>query len=114
MTLGCTFKRGTDTMHTILWEFHVPVARRAEFEAAYGANGPWPRLFARGKGFVSVELLRCADQAGRYMTVDRWRTRADFDAFKRDFAVDYAALDQQLEGIAEREIRIGGFDPAGS
>ena len=68
-------------MHTILWEFYVPAARQAEFEAAYGANGPWARLFAQGAGFVSVELLRCGDRAGRYVTVDRWRSRADFDAF---------------------------------
>src|SRR5215510_4892280 len=101
-------------MHTILWEFRVPAARRAEFEAAYGARGPWAQLFAQGKGFVSVELLRCGDEAGRYVTVDRWQSRADFEAFKRDFGAEYGALDQQLEGIAEKEIRIGAFDAAGT
>ena len=101
-------------MHTILWEFHVPSARRAEFEATYGANGPWARLFAQAAGFVSVEMLRCGDQAGRYVTVDRWRSRGDFDAFKRDFGAEYTALDRQLDGIAEREIRIGAFDTAGT
>jgi heme-degrading monooxygenase HmoA len=99
-------------MHVILWEFQVPPARRAEFEAAYGASGPWAQLFARAAGFVSVELLRCAEQAGRYVTVDRWRSCADFDAFQHDFGADYAALDRRLEGIAERETRIGAFDAA--
>jgi heme-degrading monooxygenase HmoA len=99
-------------MHVILWEFQVPPARRAEFEAAYGASGPWSQLFARAAGFASVELLCCAEQAGRYVTVDRWRSRADFDAFKREFGEDYAALDRRLEGIAERETRIGAFDAA--
>jgi len=99
-------------MHTILWEFHVPATRRAEFEAAYGARGPWAQLFARAPGFVGVELLHCAEQAGRYVTVDRWQSRADFDAFKRDSGADYAELDRRLEGMAERETRIGDFDAA--
>ena len=97
-------------MYTILWEFHVPAARRAEFETAYDAQGPWAKLFAQAPGFAGVALLRCADQAGRYVTVDRWRSRADFDAFKRDFGADYAALDSRLEGIAESETRIGAFE----
>jgi heme-degrading monooxygenase HmoA len=99
-------------MHTILWEFRVSAERRAAFEAAYGADGPWALLFARAKGFLSVELLRCGDEADRYVTVDRWRSRADFEAFKRDFGTEYAALDRQLDGIAERETRIGTFDSA--
>jgi heme-degrading monooxygenase HmoA len=101
-------------MYIILWEFRVPPDRRAAFEAAYGPAGPWPRLFARADGFVSVELLRCTEQAGRYVTVDRWRSRADFDAFKRDHGAEYTALDQELEGIADSETRIGAFDAAGT
>ena len=97
-------------MHTILWEFGVPAERRAAFEAAYGADGPWARLFARAVGFLSVELLRCGDDADRYVTVDRWRSRADFEAFKREFDAEYAALDRQLEGLSQREARIGAFD----
>ena len=99
-------------MHTILWEFRVPATRRAQFEAAYGADGPWAQLFAQAAGFAGVELLRCIEQAGRYVTVDRWRSRADFEAFKRDFAAEYAALDRQLEGIADSETRIGAFNAA--
>jgi heme-degrading monooxygenase HmoA len=99
-------------MHTILWEFRVPTERRAAFEAAYGADGPWARLFARGAGFLSVELLRCADQAGRYVTVDHWRSNADFEVFSQEFGTEYAALDRQLDGMAESETRIGAFDSA--
>ena len=99
-------------MYTILWEFHVPAARRAEFEAADGPPGPWAKLFAQAPGFAGVALLRCTEQAGRYVTIDRWRSRADFEAFKRDFGADYAALDRALEGIADSETRIGAFDAA--
>ena len=99
-------------MYTILWEFRVPPDRRDAYETAYGPQGPWARLFGKAAGFAGVELLRCTEQAGRYLTIDRWRSRADFEAFKRDFGADYAVLDRQLEGIADSETRIGAFDAA--
>ena len=102
-------------MYTILWEFLVPPPRRAEFERAYAADGLWAQLFARAEGFVGVELLRCTEQDGRYLTVDRWRSQADLRAFQRDHGTEYATLDRRLEGIAAIENRIGAFDdtPAG-
>jgi heme-degrading monooxygenase HmoA len=99
-------------MYTILWEFRVPPDRCPAFEAAYGPDGPWARLFGKAVGFIGVALLRCAEQAGRYVTIDRWRSRAEFEAFKREFGADYAALDRALEGIADSETRIGAFDAA--
>ena len=98
-------------MYTILWEFHVPQDRRAAYEAAYGPNGAWARLFAQGEGFIGVELLRCTGQ-GRYITVDRWRSRVDFEAFKRKFGDAYEALNTELEHLKARERRIGAFDAA--
>jgi len=97
-------------VYTILWEFLVPPQRRAEFERAYAADGPWAELFARSAGFVGIELLRCTEQDGRYLTVDRWRSHADVVAFQRDFGTEYATLDHRLEGLAEVETRIGAFD----
>ena len=97
-------------MYTILWEFLVPPERRAEFERAYAGDGPWAGLFARADGFLGIELLRCTEQDGRYLTVDRWRSPADFAAFQRDSAAEYAALDRRLAGLADVETRIGAFD----
>ncbi len=97
-------------MYTILWEFRVPSERRAEFEQAYAADGLWSELFRRADGFVGVQLLRCTEQDGRYLTVDRWRSVADFVAFQRDFGAEYVALDRRLTGIAQVEARIGAFD----
>ena len=97
-------------VYTILWEFRVPSKRRGEFEQAYAADGPWADLFTRADGFLDVQLLRCTEQDGRYLTVDRWRRRADFLAFQRDFGAEYSALDRRLAGLAEVETRVGAFD----
>ena len=99
-------------MHVILWEFRVAPERRAGFEAAYGPEGDWAQLFAQGAGFIGVELLRCTEEPGRYVTVDRWRSRADFDAFKREFGAAYEALNVKLEQLKASEQRIGAFEAA--
>lgn len=96
---------------SIIWEFHVATARQREFEAAYSPTGPWAQLFEHASvDFLGIELMRCHDQDGRYMTVDHWTSLAAFQAFKRNFATEYDALDRQLEGLASAEISIGAFE----
>jgi len=97
-------------MYTILWEFRVPPDRRDAYETAYGPHGPWARLFAKAAGFIGVELLRCTEQAGRYVTIDRWRSLEDFQAFQRLHGEAYRALDARLEGVAGEEEFVGAFD----
>jgi len=95
--------------YDIVWEFSAPVSKRADFEAAYGPDGPWADLFRKALGFIEVRLLCCSEQEGRYLTVDRWMSQEAFDQFRRDFAAEYEALDQQIEGLATHETRIGAF-----
>lgn len=96
--------------YAIVWEFLVPEAQRAAFEAAYGPDGPWAQLFRRAPGFFEVKLLRSPESAGRYLTIDRWESAVAFENFKSRFANEYQALDRQLEGLASSEVRIGAFD----
>ena len=95
--------------YCIIWEFEVAPERRADFEAAYGPDGLWARLFRRAAGFVEVMLLRDEERSGIYFTLDRWASEAAFLGFKRDLGADYEALDRMLEGVAMRETRLGAF-----
>jgi heme-degrading monooxygenase HmoA len=94
----------------IVWEFVVPPAKMAAFEAAYGAAGAWTHLFRQAAGFIEIKLLRCEDQTGRYLTIDRSTSVKAFEDFKRLFAADYQALDAQLEGLASAKVRLGAFE----
>lgn len=96
--------------YAILWEFVVPPPKMAAFEAAYGPDGAWTHLFRQAAGFIDVKLLRCVDQTGRYLTIDRWTSVTAFEDFMRLFAADYQALDSQLEGLALTEVRLGSFE----
>lgn len=94
-------------MIALVWRFEVRDAERAAFEAAYGPDGAWARLFAQGAGYEGTRLLRADD--GSYLTIDTWRTRADFDAFLEHHRSAYEALDHETEALTRCETRIGDF-----
>jgi heme-degrading monooxygenase HmoA len=95
--------------YNIIWEFRVPEDKVRDFETAYGPNGTWASLFAKADGFIAIELLRCTEEEGRYLTIDRWISQDAFAAFKAAFAPDYQSLDAKFEGQATAENRIGAF-----
>lgn len=95
-------------MIAILWTYRIEPGRAALFEAIYGPEGDWAQLFRRAHGYRGTELLREGD--GRYATIDRWDSAADFERFKRHFAEDYERLDARCETLTETEEFIGAFD----
>lgn len=97
--------------HVLVWEFRPATGREAEFERAYGPDGDWAVLFQRHPGYLGTELLRGA--GGRYVTIDRWRTRAAFEDFKARHGADYAALDRKMEALTSHEASVGTFEVPG-
>ena len=97
-----------------LWEFSVPSARRAEFEAQYGPAGPWAALFRQAPGYLGTELLRDRMDPQRYLTIDRWASADAWRDFRRRFAAEYERLDRELEGLATRESPLGEYMPVGA
>jgi len=98
-----------ETPYVILWEFHVRAGREAAFESAYGPAGDWARLFQQAEGYLGTELLRDHEEPGRYLTLDRWASRAAFESFHGERREEYEALDRQCEGLTASEIRLGSF-----
>lgn len=99
-------------VHVLVWEFGPAPGREAEFERAYGPEGDWARFFQRDPGYLGTELLR--GSGGRYLTLDRWRTRAAFEAFKKREAAEYAAIDRRMEALTSHEASLGSFDVPGA
>jgi heme-degrading monooxygenase HmoA len=94
-------------MFVAVWRYRVADAQRARFEAAYGADGAWARLFRLDPGYAGTELL--GDGDGVYLTLDRWTDEAAWDRFKALHGDAYAELDAQMESLTVEEERIGGF-----
>ena len=118
--------------YVCLWEFRVKPESVGDFERTYGPDGDWARLFRRGAGYVRTELLRelgapdenplpalplgrggastaAPRDPGRFVTIDHWRSRADFERFQADFAAEYAALDAACAAYTLDERLIGHF-----
>lgn len=97
-------------MFVYVWEYEVRPERVAEFEIAYGADGSWVRLFQRDPAYLGTELLRDAANPLRFVTIDRWRTKADRDRFRVENANAYERLDQSCGGFTTGEKHVGDFE----
>jgi heme-degrading monooxygenase HmoA len=93
-----------------LWEFRVRPGREAEFERIYGPQGDWARLFAGTPGFLGTELLRDLSDPRRFVTVDRWESRALYQAFREHSAAGYAQVDARCEELTASEAALGAFE----
>ena len=94
----------------IVWEYEVGPEHAAAFEALYGADGDWARLFRRAEGYVETRLYRDTARPMLYLTIDRWLSRAAYEAFARAAGPAYAALDRRGDALTVREHRLGAFD----
>jgi heme-degrading monooxygenase HmoA len=98
-------------MIALIWRYEVLDEARAAFEATYAPTGAWAQLFARAEGYRGTELFRADD--GSYLTLDVWRSRADFDAFLAAHRADYEALDRSTDAWTASEHRIGEYEVLG-
>jgi heme-degrading monooxygenase HmoA len=95
--------------YVIVWTYDVPLHATDHFIAAYGPDGDWAQLFAKGAGFLGVELYR---EGQTFLTLDRWLSEAAFNAFQAAFGAHYQALDTKLAHLTSSQARIGAFSAA--
>src|SRR5215211_764825 len=100
----------TLNVYVVLWRFRPLKDRESEFERAYSPSGEWSRLFRRGEGYIGTELLQGSDDPREHLVLDRWASRAAYEAFRARFGSDYRRLDSRLEGLTEEEAPIGTFE----
>lgn len=93
-----------------LWDFTVRAEQVAAFRQAYGDDGPWVALFRRSADYCGTEL--CADPANprRFVTIDRWTSRAAYQAFRNGQQAAYAEIDRLCEAFTESERLLGEFE----
>jgi heme-degrading monooxygenase HmoA len=97
-------------MYRIVWEYDAAPERVKEFEREYGSSGRWVDFFRRSEDYVSTELFRSLDSPTRFMTLDCWRTRAGYEAFRKAHADDYSRIDEQCAQLTAHERILGMVD----
>jgi len=93
-----------------IWAYRPADGAEAGFAAAYGPEGAWAELFRRGTGYLGTELYRAGD--GRWLTIDRWRSRADWDAFLARHRAEYDATDRACAALTAEERDLGEWGTA--
>jgi heme-degrading monooxygenase HmoA len=96
--------------YLLIWEFRVQRGSQSDFERIYGPEGEWARLFQSGTGHVQTELIRDAEQPGRYLTLDYWTSPEDYMRFRQLNAERYQQIDKNCERLTDEERQIGGFE----
>ena len=96
-------------MFVVIWQFEIAPDKIAEFEAAYGSEGSWAKLFRTSKDYLGTELLRDAYIPGSYVTIDRWKSEDAFRAFRREHDQAYEVLDRACDDLTSQETRIGAY-----
>jgi heme-degrading monooxygenase HmoA len=93
----------------IIWEFRINPRKRRAFERAYGQGGDWAKFFKTGKGYLGTELIQDAQQPDRYLTMDYWLSRANYETFMKQNREMYKIIDHRCEALTRKEVEIGKF-----
>jgi heme-degrading monooxygenase HmoA len=96
-------------MYVVIWQYVVAPERAAAFERAYGTDGEWVALFRRADGYVDTQLHRHEKDASCYLTIDRWNNSEHYEAFRRDHALEYSAIDTACGTLTLEERLIGAY-----
>ena len=96
--------------YVYLWRFVVRPGSESAFEALYGPDGEWVRLFKEADGYLDTQLLRDQADPRTYLTIDRWTSRAAWEAFRAARAAEWDEIDRHGEDLTEREEEIGRFE----
>jgi quinol monooxygenase YgiN len=93
----------------VIWEFHIRTGKRRSFETAYGPRGEWAELFRAGAGYVRTDLIRDANSPNRFLTLDYWKSRREYEAFRKKNAKAYRQIDAHCEALTTKETEVGRF-----
>ena len=83
---------------------------RQNQENFYTPDGAWAKLFRKSIAYLSTELLRDSKHSRRYITIDRWLSSEEYEAFLIQWQKEYQILDAQCETFTERESMLGKWE----
>lgn len=99
-------------MFVVIWEYEVRGGSESDFVLLYGDHGAWVALFREYPDYIGTELLRDAARTRRFVTIDRWASRAAYDAFLVAAKPRYADIDALGDALTSEERCLGRFELA--
>ena len=92
-----------------IWQYKVRQEYISEFQRVYASDGDWLKLFRKASGFISTNLHQDFEHPDQFITVDNWRSKEDYESFKKQFDEEYHELDEKCEKFTKSEKHLGEF-----
>ena len=99
-------------MYCYVFEYRIRPGREGKFESLYGGDGAWVKLFARDPEYLGTELWRDVADSRRFVTIDRWTSRAACLSFRERSRDEFDAIDAAGGELTESERDLGAFELA--
>ncbi|MDF2178597.1 antibiotic biosynthesis monooxygenase [Aliiglaciecola sp. CAU 1673] len=97
-------------LFTYIWEYRVANKNLDEFVRLYGPQGEWVTLFKKADGYIGTELLQDQYDSNRFITIDKWRSKADWQSFAEEYRHAFNLIDATGEQLTQSERMIGQFN----
>jgi quinol monooxygenase YgiN len=94
----------------LVWQFDVKAGRNEEFEALYGADGPWTSLSRRSRSFLGSSFMRDLAISNRYLVIEYWSEMVVYERHHADFEDEVQALERQRAELLEASLPLGLFN----
>lgn len=67
-------------------------------------------VFQQAESYFGTELNRDLKNPRRYLTLDFWESRQNYERFREQHRKEYEALDLRCEQMTEMEKDVGAFE----
>jgi heme-degrading monooxygenase HmoA len=101
-------------MYCYVWSFVVQPECAKDFQAAYGSDGEWTRLFRSDPGYISTSLLADRHNPHHFLTIDLWSSYEAWASFRKRYAEQFESLDREFEQWTVEKAQVGSFDVMGT
>ncbi len=97
-------------MIALVWQFDVKSGKKHEFEAFYGADGPWTSLSRRSRSYLGSSFLRDLALSHRYLVIEYWSEMVVYEKHFADFQPETDALERQRDALVDTAQPLGLFN----
>ena len=97
-------------MIALVWQFDVKAGHNEEFEAFYGANGPWTSLSRRSRSYLGSSFMRDLAISSRYLVIEYWSEMVVYERHHADFQPETEALEQRRAMLVDSAEPLGLFN----
>ena len=97
-------------MIALVWQFEVKSGRNDEFEALYGADGPWTALSRRSRSFLGSSFMRDLAHVEPLSRHRVWSEMVVYERHHADFEDEVQALEQPAGVLVDSGMPLGLFN----